>query len=90
MMQAVCFKCGVIKFGAFVPCHKCEAFPESEDELMLSLAFTDHYFYPATLQKIGRAIEAGESPEIEQSMKDALRPSAREAKVMLGRLRGAR
>jgi hypothetical protein len=90
MTQAVCFKCGVIKFGAFVDCPKCGALPESEDDLLLSVAFTDHYFYPATLQKIGRAIEAGESPDIEQSMKDALGPSVREAKVMLGKIRRAK
>jgi len=47
MTQAVCFKCEVIKFGAFVVCDKCEALSESEDDLMLSVVLTDQYFGPA-------------------------------------------
>ena len=41
MTMAACFKCGVIKFGAFVPCPKCSGCPQTEDELALSLASND-------------------------------------------------
>lgn len=50
MTQAVCFKCGAIKFGAFCPCPACNATPEAEDDLVISLAMTDHYFDVKTLQ----------------------------------------
>jgi hypothetical protein len=90
MTQAVCFKCEVIKFGAFVVCDKCEALSESEDDLMLSVVLTDQYFGPATLQQMGRAIEAGELLELVQSTRDTLLPSVREVKVRLERLRAAK
>ena len=70
MTQAVCFKCGDIKWCAFNPCEKCGARPKSDDELMLSLAFTDHYFDLAKLQQIGRDIEADKPPQLAQSIKD--------------------
>ena len=56
MTQAVCFKCGDIKWGAFNHCENCGAMPKSDDELMLSLAFTDYYFDLAKLRQIGRDI----------------------------------
>ena len=43
MTTAVCFRCGELKFGAFCPC-QCGAMPQTEDELAISLAMTDHYF----------------------------------------------
>ncbi len=84
MTQAVCFKCGDIKWGAFNPCEKCGARPKSDDELMLSLAFTDHYFDLAKLQQIGRDIAAGKTPQLTQSNKDKLGPAVQEAKKMIG------
>src|ERR1700676_4348489 len=90
MTQAVCFNCGDIKWGAFSNCENCGARPKTDDELMLSLAFTDHYFDLAKLQKIGRDIGAGRPPQLDQSTKDKLRPAVREAKVMLGTDRGAK
>jgi hypothetical protein len=84
MTQAVCFKCGDIKWGAFTNCENCGAMPKSDDELMSSLAFTDHYFDLAKLQEIGRNIEAGRSPQLDQATKDKLLPAVQEAKIMLG------
>ena len=52
MTQAVCFKCGEIKFGAFVLCPHCNARPSADEELVLSLAMTDHYFDLATMKQI--------------------------------------
>ena len=53
MTQAVCFKCGEIKFGAFVLCPHCNARPSADEELVLSLAMTDHYFDLATMKQMG-------------------------------------
>ena len=65
MTQAVCFRCGVIKFGAFVPCSDCGAMPENEDDLALSLAMTDHYFDMPTLKKMGESIREGVTPHLD-------------------------
>jgi hypothetical protein len=65
MTMAVCYKCGDIKFGAFVPCPKCNAFPGNEDDLALSLAMTDHYFDMPTLEKMGEAIKNGQPPQLD-------------------------
>jgi hypothetical protein len=63
--QAVCFKCGVIKFGAFVACPECSAAPQTEDDLALSLAMTDHYFDVPTLEQMGAAVRDGHSPHLD-------------------------
>jgi len=84
MTQAVCFKCGEIKWGAFNHCDKCGARPRSDDELMLSLAFTDHYFDLEKLQRIGRDIEMGNPPHLDEATKSKLSPAVQEAKMMLG------
>jgi hypothetical protein len=65
MTMAVCFKCGVIKFGAFVPCPECAAFPQSEDDLALSLAMTDHYFDMPTLEQMGASVRDGKPPHLD-------------------------
>ena len=44
MTKAVCFRCGDIKFGAFNPCGACGETPRNDEDLILSLAMTDHYF----------------------------------------------
>ena len=62
--MAVCFKCGVIKFGAFVPCPECSAAPQTEDDLALSLAMTDHYFDMPTLEQMGAAVRDGHPPHL--------------------------
>jgi hypothetical protein len=66
MTQAVCFQCGAIKFGAFCPCPECDAAPKSEDDRVISLAMTDHYFDMDTLQQMGRSVrERGEPPNLD-------------------------
>ena len=84
MTQAVCFRCGEIKWGAFGNCNACGARPESDDDLMTSLAFTDHYFDQSKLQQIGRDIKAGNRPQLSDATKESLLPAIRETKVMLG------
>lgn len=72
MTMAVCFKCGVIKFGAFVPCPECSAFPQTEDELALALAMTDHYFDMPTLEQMGAAVRDGTPPHLDPETHDRL------------------
>jgi hypothetical protein len=60
--MAVCFKCGAIKFGAFVPCPDCHAWPQTEDELVTAMAMTDHYFDLATLEQFSAEFRAGKPP----------------------------
>lgn len=61
MTTAVCFRCGKLKFGAFCPC-ECGAMPQTEDELAISLAMTDHYFDEPTLLQIGAAVKMNGAP----------------------------
>jgi hypothetical protein len=84
MTEAVCFRCGDLKRGAFSNCENCGARPQSDDDLMLSLAFTDHYFDHSRLEQIGRDIAAGKLPQLDQATKEKLRPAVLEAKRMLG------
>ena len=43
MTDAVCFKCGNRKNGAWIACPECGAGPTNEDDAVISLALTDHY-----------------------------------------------
>jgi hypothetical protein len=65
MTMAVCFQCGKIKFGAFVPCPSCTQAPLTEDDLAMSLAMTDHYFDMPTLEQMGAAIRDGNPPRLD-------------------------
>jgi hypothetical protein len=65
MTMAVCFKCGAIKFGAFVPCPECRAGPQTEDDVALSLAMTDHYHGMPALEQMGADIRAGRPPRLD-------------------------
>jgi hypothetical protein len=83
MTQAVCFKCGGLKWGAFSGCDTCGAYPQSDDDLMLSLAFTDHHFDRASLKRIGADIAAGERPQLDPTTREKLLPAVQEAKRLL-------
>jgi hypothetical protein len=87
MTMAVCFKCGVIKFGAFVPCPECASFPQTEDDLALSLAMTDHYFDMPTLEQMGASVRDGKPPHLEPDTHARLVRDIRES-GMLARLQG--
>ncbi len=84
MTQAVCFKCGEIKWGALNPCRKCGARPTSDDDLMLSLAFNDHHFGAEQLTEIGRQIESGLSPGLSEVTRARLAVEVEEAKRIIG------
>jgi hypothetical protein len=66
MTMAVCFKCGKLKSGAFLPCEACLAVPHDEEEIAISLAITDHYFDLPTLKQIGSSIADGNPPQLDE------------------------
>jgi hypothetical protein len=86
MTQAVCWKCGEPKHGAFTRCERCQSLPRTDDELALSLAFiTDHYYAPADLAEITARLHAGKiPPQLTPALKEYLAPGVAEAKRMLG------
>ena len=83
MTQAVCFKCGEIKFGAFVLCPHCNARPSADEELVLSLAMTDHYFDLATMKQMGAAVKDGKPPHLDEKYCQDLMKQLRESKKLL-------
>jgi len=73
MTEAVCYKCGARKFGAFVPCPECHVAPKTEDALVMSLALTDHYFDLDVLSEIAESIRAdGEPPNLDADSREHL------------------
>ena len=72
MTTAVCFKCGEQKFGAFTPCGICKQIPRTDDELVLSIAMTDHYFSVENLMQMGQRIKEGKPPELSGDTKKQL------------------
>jgi len=87
MTQAVCFKCGEIKLGAFVLCPYCNARPSADEELILSLAMTDHYFDLATMKQMGAAVRDGKPPHLdEKSRQDLMKQLGEFIKLPMSRL----
>lgn len=87
MTQAVCFKCGAIKFGAFCPCPECDVTPKTEDDLVISLAMTDHYFDMDTLKQIGESVrERGEPPNLDPETRQNLLETIRGAGDIMAQL----
>jgi hypothetical protein len=84
MTMAVCFKCGALKFGAFCPCGQCLAAPETEEDLALSLAMTDHYFDVATLKQMGATVAAGTPPRLAPTTREDFLATIRGARLVAG------
>ena len=72
MTVAVCFNCGRMKVGAFSKCGECAVLPESEDDLVLSLVMTDHYFDFQELEKMGDSVSKGKPPHVDPESYDDL------------------
>ncbi len=89
MTQAVCFKCGELKHGAFTDCPHCGARPVTDEDLVISLAMTDHYFDLATMKQMGAAVAEGKPPHLdEKSRQDLLKQLENVRKTPVGRLLG--
>ena len=72
MTTAICYKCGEFKFGAMLPCQACGATPTTDDDLVLSVTMTDHYFDKKGLIEIGQKIKNGENIELPPSQKEEM------------------
>ena len=72
MTQAICFKCGSLKIGAFGQCKQCGELPKSDEDLIMSIALTDHYLDLNTLLEIGKSIKAGERPNLDDATRKDL------------------
>lgn len=82
MTTAVCFRCGHLKFGSFLPCDQCQAKPQTEDEFIVSIAMTDHYFDQANLDAMRDYIrEHGRHPELDPNSMKTFRKVFEEAKA---------
>lgn len=72
MTKSICFNCGEFKTGAFNVCRLCKSVPETDDELVLSLALTDHYFDLKTLKIMGKDIQNGLPLKLEGQTRENL------------------
>lgn len=79
MTAAICFNCGEFKFGAWTPCPKCKALPRTEDDYVLSVAMTDHFFDEAALTNIGHDIKEGRIPQFPDAFRELLLKNLRES-----------
>jgi hypothetical protein len=59
MTIAVCVKCGSMKFGAYTLCKACNQYPQTDDERLYSLVFTDHYLTIEKLKEISQSMLGG-------------------------------
>jgi hypothetical protein len=72
LTKAVCFNCGEFKLGAFNACSLCKRGPETDDQLVMSLALTDHYFDLPTLKVMGKDIKNGKALQLDEQTKENL------------------
>ena len=90
MTIAICFNCGEFKHGAWTVCQKCGTTPKDDDELVKSLAMTDHYFDNNSLREMGRTIATGEEINIDPESRKQLLSQIHDPAFakMLNRIRG--
>lgn len=72
MTTATCIYCGTLKFGAFAPCHECNRIPTERDDVVRSVALTDHYFTPEQLADFGAQIRNGQPLKIDTKLETRL------------------
>jgi hypothetical protein len=59
MTFAVCFNCGAMKFGAYVPCGACGVAPPKSADHKYSVLLTDHYLPREALERISKTMRDG-------------------------------
>lgn len=80
MKQAVCFSCGEVKPGALARCPLCGKLPESDEDLLLSLALSSRNLGGVSLEVAGRDIKEGRRPRLDEQTLDRLRAQIEEFK----------
>jgi hypothetical protein len=63
---SVCFKCGEIKTSPFKKCHSCGISPQSESELVTSLALSEKISQKDHLESFSKTIKNREKPYINE------------------------
>ena len=75
-----------LKLDTFTKCPHCGGRPVTDDELVLSLAMTDHYFDLTTMKQMGAAVAEGKPPNLdEKSRQDLLKQLENARKTPAGR-----
>ena len=69
MTTAVCYKCGAIKLGCWTTCDRCRVSPSSEDELVVSMALSDHFLNSRALLRLSEHVAAGLGVEVDPPMR---------------------
>ena len=72
MTVAICIKCGSSKFGAFCTCERCSAYPETEEDLALSMMLTDHCHSREELERYGQTIADGKALHVDPATREKL------------------
>lgn len=80
MARAVCLFCGEGKAGAFVPCPHCGRFPESDDDLILSLLMTERYLTDFEREAVGQDIKQGKPRSLEDETRQRFQAHLEEFK----------
>lgn len=73
MTFAVCYCCGNGKHGAFSVCENCGRKPQIEEDIIMSLAMTDHYFKKDYLEQMGLQLRSGYSIDFSEGVKEKFR-----------------
>jgi len=81
MTIAVCVMCGSMKFGALTRCPACNRHPQTDDDLLYSYVFTDHYLAVDQLKEISQSMLDGAPrpslpPDQEEKFRKAFVPSS--------------
>lgn len=89
MTNAICFKCGNDKFGAFTVFDQCGAVPRTPAEHAISLALCEHLSSAPQLAQFGRDIKQGQRPTIPEALLLQAREALKDPQLMslLGRTR---
>ncbi|MCV9965111.1 hypothetical protein OIU34_24830 [Pararhizobium sp. BT-229] len=66
MTNAICVRCGEVKWGAFTRCRSCGWQPDSELDVAYSLALSDHYLSEEEMEKYAKSVKSGSSLHMSQ------------------------
>lgn len=82
MTNAVCFKCGGDKHGAFSACEQCGAAPRTQAEHALSLALCEHLSSETQLAHFKNEIKKGHRPSIPEALLSQAREALKDPQLM--------
>ena len=57
MTKAICCFCGEMKIGSLTTCNHCGQRPQHRDDIVMSMAFTDHFIDAQQLLEIAEAVK---------------------------------